>query len=135
MNNNRAITIGNTIYMKNTPYNTTPASDWLSTLVHETTHVWQHQNGGTDYMGEALYAQEISGEGYGYEKDVLANPPRTWFLLNPEQQGQLIQDAYLAGFFHNKQWVHPKMGVRVDLANYMIAQDIWGQVKTGQGAT
>ncbi|MGI8555164.1 MAG: hypothetical protein ACR2LT_02255 [Pyrinomonadaceae bacterium] len=28
-----------------------------ATLVHETTHVWQHQNGGDDYMIRELHAQ------------------------------------------------------------------------------
>jgi hypothetical protein len=140
-NNNRAITFGNTIYMKNNPYNITPGSDWLSTLVHETTHVWQHQNGGTDYMGEALYAQAF--DGYGYEPVILANPPRTWFLLNPEQQGQLIQDAYTFGFLQhgvpNGKWMQPQRsgGVlhRPDYEQYFINQNVLGQLRNGQGST
>lgn len=143
MNNNRAITIGNTIYMKNIPYSNTPASDWLSTLVHETTHVWQHQNGGTDYMGEALYAQATVG--YGYANDIVANPPKTWFLLNPEQQGQLIEDAYINEYFHNGGWNNKKPVLYTtqnqtqaqispqDMINYL--NKVLPQIRVGQGAT
>ena len=63
-NNQRALTRGNTIYMKNNPPGSTT---WFSTLVHETTHVWQNQNGGTDYMSAALHAQ-IFGKAMIMEK-------------------------------------------------------------------
>ena len=47
-----ARTIGNTIYI---PSDKLPLSQSL--LTHEMGHVWQFQNGGTDYMREALWAQ------------------------------------------------------------------------------
>jgi hypothetical protein len=49
--NNRPFVHGNTIYMKENAVD-------KHTLIHEAGHVWQHQNGGTDYMTEALWAQE-----------------------------------------------------------------------------
>lgn len=81
-------------------------------------------------MSEALYAQMTVGYGYG---DDIFNKKKTWAMLNPEQQGQLIQDAYEAGFFQNGNWVHPKMGARPDLAKYM--QNVLPQLRNGQGAT
>jgi len=130
-NNQRAITRGNTIYMKNA---IPGSSDWNSTLVHETTHVWQNQNGGTDYISEALYAQ-IFGDGYDYA-DAVLNKNKSWAMLNPEQQGQLIQDAYDAEFFQNGLWKVPNTNppqFRPDLAKYM--KNVLPQLRAGQGAT
>ncbi|RJS20280.1 hypothetical protein DRW03_20845 [Corallococcus sp. H22C18031201] len=59
-------------------------------LVHELTHVWQHQHGGTAYLSAALLAQYL-GDGYDWRKAV--SQRRRWAELNPEQQAQLIQDA------------------------------------------
>ncbi|NMO19751.1 DUF4157 domain-containing protein [Pyxidicoccus fallax] len=63
-------------------------------LVHELTHVWQHQHGGTAYLSAALVAQWW-GEGYDWRKAVARH--LRWAELNPEQQAQLIEDAALAG--------------------------------------
>ena len=137
LHNTRALTHGNTIYMK---YAVPGSSDWNATLVHETTHVWQNQNGGTDYMTEALYAQ-IFGEGYEY--DAAVSQGRTWFLLNPEQQAQLIEDAFASGFLQNGlpsgRWLErrPQGGFvqRIDFEQYFVNQNILGQLRSGQGAT
>ncbi len=138
-NNQRAITIGNTIYMKNNP----PGQPgWYSTLVHETTHVWQNQNGGTDYMGEALHAQFTAGYGYG---DDISNNKKSWAMLNPEQQAQLIQDAYDNGYFQNNGWSNAKP-IYVTSQNQTQSQipaqfminymnQVLPQLRNGQGAT
>ncbi len=81
----RALTMGNTIYMKD--------DKSFETLVHEMTHVWQFQNGGNDYMAKAGWAQ-LSGwaqgeTGYEWRKDI----DRGWAALNPEQQAKLIEDG------------------------------------------
>lgn len=137
--NERAITIGNTIYMKHTPVG---SPSWNSTLVHETTHVWQNQNGGTDYMGEALWAQATAG--YGYADDIF-NKKKTWRMLNPEQQGQLIQDAYDNGYFQNGGWSNVKPIYYTSqnqtqaqiLPQFMIKymNQVIPQLRAGQGAT
>jgi hypothetical protein len=105
--------------------------------IYETVHVWQNQNGGTDYMGEALWAQATVG--YGFEDDILKNN-KTWYQLNPEQQGLLIQYAFDAGFFttNRGQWIEvdPQTKTvtnRPDLARYM--QNVIPQLLAGQGAT
>lgn len=76
-----------------------PAS-WLPVstdlLVHELAHVWQHQNGGTDYMSEALWAQNF-GDGYDFEKGLKEG--RAWSDLNPEQQAEFLQVAWSSGYF------------------------------------
>lgn len=87
----RAFTHGNTIYI---PKESMPLTTDL--LVHEMGHVWQHQNGGTDYMSEALWAQNV-GDGYDFEKGI--SQGKSWSQLNPEQQSELLQQAYASGFF------------------------------------
>jgi hypothetical protein len=59
-------------------------------------HVWQHQNGGTDYMSEALWGQYF-GDGYDFEKALKEG--KSFGEMNPEQQAELMQQAYLSGYF------------------------------------
>jgi hypothetical protein len=104
--------------------------------IQETVHVWQNQNGGTDYMLEAILAQQTAG--YGYEDDIFLKN-KTWYLLNPEQQGQLIQDAYGAGYFQNGGWSLTKItssNITIPaqfMINYM--NQVMPQIRAGQGAT
>jgi hypothetical protein len=63
-------------------------------LVHEATHVWQHQRRGTGYLSAALLAQHL-GEGYDYLPALRRG--RSWEALNPEQQAQLLEDAWRSG--------------------------------------
>jgi len=88
----RPFTLGNTIYFKSTRVS-------LPALVHEMVHVWQSQKGGPDYSSESLWGQSV-GEGYDWEKGRLGG--KSWSELNPEQQAQLIQDAYRAGLHEGR---------------------------------
>jgi hypothetical protein len=65
-------------------------------LVHELTHVWQHQRHGTRYLSECLLAQWL---GDGYNVAVALEAERGWAELNFEQQAELLQCAYAAGWF------------------------------------
>ncbi len=89
----RPFTHGNTIYM---PKDFLPLSQNMDTLVHEMGHVWQNQHGGTDYMSEALWAQNF-GDKYEFDKGI--DEGKSWSELNPEQQAELIQQAYQYGYF------------------------------------
>ncbi|WP_426751717.1 hypothetical protein [Myxococcus sp. Y35] len=82
---------GNTIYI---PQRFLPLQ--VDLLVHEAAHVWQHQNGGTDYMSEALFAQAF-GDGYNLGKALREG--KSWSEMNPEQQAELLEQGYRAGFF------------------------------------
>jgi hypothetical protein len=86
--NDRPFVLGNVIYLKE--------RGELASLAHEMVHVWQYQNGGPDYLAEALAAQ-LFGDGYDWQKALAEG--KVWSQLNPEQQGQLIEDAFAAGFF------------------------------------
>jgi hypothetical protein len=117
--NDRPFTHGNTIYMKD---NT--VTDEL--LVHEMGHVWQHQNGGTDYMSEALMSQWW-GDGYDWEKSV---PGTAWKDLQPEQQSEFLEKAFASGYFDGpgRTFVHNG----VDYTDYL--EEALRQVRAGEGA-
>ncbi|WP_199724600.1 hypothetical protein [Corallococcus sp. AB011P] len=118
----RAFTHGNTIYI---PPDNLPLTPDL--LVHESAHVWQHQNGGTDYMSEALVAQHI-GDGYDFEKGLDAG--KAWNELNPEQQAEFLQQAQLAGYFAN-----PAAGFHFNGKDYTAQiEAAIAQVRAGKGA-
>ena len=90
---NRPFTHGDTIYV---PRPWLPITTRL--LVHEAAHVWQHQNGGTDYMSESLFAQYL-GDGYDYAKALRQG--KQWTDLNPEQQAEVIEAAFSRNLFRD----------------------------------
>ena len=119
----RAFTHGDTIYI---PKDNLPLTTDL--LVHEMGHVWQHQNGGTDYMSEALVGQYL-GEKYDFEKGIKEG--KSWSELNPEQQAELLQQAYKAGFFNGStggKFVYNG----TDYTDYL--NEALRQVRAGEGA-
>ena len=126
----RPFTQGDTIYI---PKGSLPLSP--DVLVHEMGHVWQFQHGGTDYMSEALWAQNF-GEGYDFSKGI--DEGKSFSELNPEQQAELMQQAYLAGFFDPTSSSYGKFiytrpdGTTVDYTAYL--NDALQQVRSGQGA-
>jgi hypothetical protein len=73
----------------------TPDREFMHVLVSEVTHVWQFQNGGTDYMSESLASQAF-GNGYRWARDGVDTP---WTALEPEQQDAFLSYAELSGAF------------------------------------
>jgi hypothetical protein len=77
-------------------------------LVHEMVHVWQFENGGPDYMPEALLSQNNGGNGFvlddtgtavvpadpGYAFDIAVAAGEQWEEFNPEQQASFIEVAF-----------------------------------------
>ena len=90
----RAFTIGNTIYITDKE----EVSDAL--LVHEAGHAWQFQHGGLDYISDALISRYLGGEGYDLAAPLIAG--KSWEELNPEQQAELMQQAFQNGFFDSE---------------------------------
>ncbi len=100
-------TVGNTIYIPEgwlDPNSANYSADRNELLAHEAAHVWQFQNGGTDYIGESLWNQFqgwVSGQSrnaaYDFEQPV--RDGKSWAQLNPEQQAALIEEAYRDGLF------------------------------------
>ncbi|MFY0565100.1 hypothetical protein ACN28E_14765 [Archangium lansingense] len=98
INGSRAFVLGNSLNLPPVDYDSLSRGEktkaWL--LVHECTHVWQYQHHGLGYVAESLWAQGF-GDGYDYVKALRAGKP--WKKMNPEQQAQLIQDAFHGGYF------------------------------------
>lgn len=117
--NDRPFVLGNTVYMKGREID-------AHLLVHEMAHVWQFQNGGSDYMSEALISQKW-GHGYRWEDSV---PGTAWADLEPEQQAELLADAYESGYFDGPggRFIHNG----VDLTEYL--ERALAEVRAGRGA-
>jgi hypothetical protein len=96
LNGARAFVLGNVLNLPDQDFTAISRGQNLSLLVHEATHVWQYQHQGWGYIAEALWAQGF-GDGYDYVKALRAGKP--WRTMNPEQQAQLLQDAYRGGYF------------------------------------
>jgi hypothetical protein len=100
-------TVGNTIYIPEgwlDPNSANYQANRDALLVHEAAHVWQFQNGGTDYIGESLWNQALgwlSGQSrnaaYDFETPIAEG--KSWAELNPEQQAHLIEEAFRDGLF------------------------------------
>lgn len=115
--NDRPFTHGNTIYMKDST-----VTDEL--LIHEMAHVWQHQNGGTDYMSEALTSQWW-GHGYDWQASVPGTP---WEDLEPEQQAEFLETAFKSGYFETGTFTWGG----TDYTAYL--EDALKKVRAGEGA-
>lgn len=96
INGSRAFVLGNTLNVPSPDYDAMQRGEKAWLLVHECVHVWQYQHHGLGYVAESLWAQGF-GEGYDYVKALRAGKP--WKKMNPEQQAQLIQDAFHGGYF------------------------------------
>jgi hypothetical protein len=127
----RGFCLGNTIYL---PPGATANTSKMDVLVHEVGHAWQYQNGGTDYLSEALVAQLLDqlglGPGYDYSNDLASGA--SFDELNPEQQAQLIQDAYHSGYFDDPENNQVFVG-GVDYSNYMY--EVYEDLLAGEGMT
>jgi|GEM_PF-784327 len=91
--NGRARVVGNTVYFPgedaNKPIKNADGSltAYGETLVHEMGHIWQSQNGGGDYIHQALFHQRY-GDGYDYQKAI--DDGLSFSEMNPEQQAEYI---------------------------------------------
>jgi hypothetical protein len=96
VNSSRAFTLSNTIHLPAKAYNS--MAQYPSLLVHEMVHVWQYQHTGWTYATDALWAQ-TGGDGYDFAKALRQGKP--WKKMNPEQQAQMIQEAFRGVYFDN----------------------------------
>jgi hypothetical protein len=66
-------------------------------LIHELTHVWQYQHGGTGYMSVALRTQIAASVRAGSRNeayDYVPDPAKSFFDFTPEQQGLIVQNFF-----------------------------------------
>lgn len=94
LNGSRAYTLGNTINLPGKAH--AYPHQYLSVIIHELVHVWQYQDSGWGYVPNALWAQTF-GDGYDFAKALRQGKP--WAKMNPEQQAQMIQDAFRGVYF------------------------------------
>jgi hypothetical protein len=70
---------------------------FAETLIHELTHVWQYQHGGTSYISVSLAAQigaslKTPSRNFAYEYQI--TPDKSFFSFLPEQQGLIVQNYF-----------------------------------------
>ncbi len=70
----------------------------MAWLIHELTHVAQYEAVGSQYIGEALYAQATAGYNYGGPAGLAG---KNFSDFNREQQGDITQDYYLGVLYNN----------------------------------
>ena len=88
-------TIGNNIRITNDFTISNPY--YAETLIHELTHVWQYQHGGTSYISVSLAAQiaaslKTPSRNFAYEYQI--TPDKSFFSFLPEQQGLIVQNYF-----------------------------------------
>ena len=95
--------VGNTVYLPNSDFNADGSltSSGFDTAIHEMGHVWQNQNGGGDYIHEALWANAVASVETGnrnnaYNWRLAVAEGKSFAQMNPEQQADLIEQAALA---------------------------------------
>ncbi len=87
-------TVGNTIRV---PEDFTIAQPYMAeTFIHEMTHVWQYQHGGTSYISASLSAQIVGTIAAGSRNAAYDYVPnrRSFFEFTPEQQGLIVQNYF-----------------------------------------
>jgi hypothetical protein len=66
------------------------------TFIHEMTHVWQYQHGGTSYISASLSSQIVGALTTGSRNAAYDYVPnrRSFFDYSPEQQGLIVENYY-----------------------------------------
>lgn len=88
-------TVGNVIYAP--PDFTIGNESMAETFVHELTHVWQYQHGGTRYISVSLTRQfgaAVSSGSRNVAYDYRITPGDSFFDFAPEQQGLIVQNYF-----------------------------------------
>lgn len=76
----------------NKKINTTSGNNDMAWLIHELTHISQYEHVGSQYIGEAMYAQATTGYNYGGGSSLSGKDLKDF---NREQQGDIIRDYYI----------------------------------------
>jgi hypothetical protein len=88
-------TVANSIRV---PENFTIANEEMAqTFIHEMTHVWQYQHGGTGYISISLGTQigaQVRRGNRNFAYDYRINPGQSFFDFTPEQQAFLVENYF-----------------------------------------
>jgi predicted SprT family Zn-dependent metalloprotease len=75
-----------------------PVDYMRQTFIHEMTHVWQYQHGGTSYISHAL-APQIAAMVQGKSRNTAycyeAQESKSFWDFTPEQQGMIVENTFL----------------------------------------
>lgn len=82
----------------NKKISTSPGNGDMAWLIHELVHVAQYEVVGSQYIGEALYAQATAGYNYGGVAGLVG---KNFSDFNREKQGDIAQDYYLGVLYNN----------------------------------
>jgi len=137
--NMRAHVVGNTIYMPSNFFNAdgTLTAIGLETLGHEVGHIWQNQNGGGDYMHEALGAQLVSsikgdGSSGAYNWVDAMREGIAFENMNPEQQASLAEAIGTA--FTNDGTITAADFPTLTNQEFEFLMNAWDMIQSGKGA-
>lgn len=70
---------------------------FAETFIHELTHIWQYQHGGTSYISVSLAAQiaaSLKTPSRNFAYDYQITPDKSFFSFLPEQQGLIVQNYF-----------------------------------------
>jgi hypothetical protein len=130
-------TVGNTVYMPDDQFDSNGklTSAGLETLGHEVAHVWQNQNGGGDYIGNALGAQAwawiTGGDRNGaYDWEGALADGQSFESMNDEQRAKAMEDIGIA--LKNDGQITEGDGLTA--AQVAFLKDTAEKVKEGEGA-
>ncbi|MEK7485350.1 MAG: hypothetical protein AABZ60_13580, partial [Planctomycetota bacterium] len=138
------ITLGNHVYLPDDPAYFNPDGSLThyarEVMVHESAHVWQHQNEpapgtGYAYLVKAAWSQILatikSGDRNGaYEWTHLAAQGVPFESLNPEQQAHVVEEAYSEGIHNDLSAKFIRDGK--DYTDYV--REALRKVRAGEGA-
>lgn len=147
-----AHTVGNTVYMPekfnidgggqgdNFNADGTLTAQGLDTLGHEVGHVWQNQNGGGDYIHNALGSQLLAALDSGDRDDAYdwrgaLGDGQTFETMNEEQRAKAMED--IGGALHDDGAITAADGgatTGYTPEELAFLQDVWGKVRRGEGA-
>jgi hypothetical protein len=78
-------------------YFTINNEEMAQTFIHEMTHVWQYQRGGTSYISISLGTQiaaHVRRRNRNFAYDYQVNPGQSFFDFTPEQQAFLVENYF-----------------------------------------
>jgi len=114
----------------------------LVTLSHEVGHVWQGQNGGADYIGNALWANlwfalTTGNRSNAYDWRTALASGASFATMNAERQAQVMEDIRIALIDDgrigandlNSYWTTP-----YTKAELKFLRAVWRESQQGDGA-
>ncbi|MEM7201937.1 MAG: hypothetical protein AAF628_16845 [Planctomycetota bacterium] len=131
--------VGNTAYMPKEYFNEdgTLTRRGMGVLGHEAGHIWQNQNGGGDYIHEALFAQlgamiEEGDRNGAYDYVEAMRAGTSFEDMNPEEQASIAEDIGIALMDDGQVTRDEFANLTDDEFDFMM--EAWEKIRSGEGA-